>query len=83
MAVGSTDRRNTLCELLRWRLILQGLARPRASAMRRWADLHLAETERRQCAGSVDKVEILGRQFFRANSELSIIGTGFAATRHQ
>jgi len=27
-AADSTDRRNTLCELLRWRLILQGLARP-------------------------------------------------------
>ena len=26
--MGSTDHRNTLCELLRWRLILQGLARP-------------------------------------------------------
>ena len=28
MAVDSTDRRNTLCELLSWRLILQGLAWP-------------------------------------------------------
>jgi len=37
----------------------------------------------RPLADSVDKVEIFWHQFFRANSELSIIGAGFAATRYQ
>ena len=40
-AADSTDRRNTLCELLRWRLILQGLARPLIQLARDGAQLCL------------------------------------------
>jgi len=41
MAAGSTDRRNTLCELLRWRLILQDLAWPLIQLARDGAQLCL------------------------------------------
>ena len=41
MAADSTDRRNTLCEFLRWRLILQGLARPLIQLARDGAQLCL------------------------------------------
>ena len=40
-AVGSIDRRNTLCELLRWCLILQGLAWPLIQLARDGAQLCL------------------------------------------
>ena len=41
MTADSTDRRNTLCEFLRWRLILQGLARSLIQLARDGAQLCL------------------------------------------